>query len=201
MTHLPDSPDPNLDAAKKSCRAHAVAARAQAARLAGEEAGERLAALVDALALPAGVVVAGYWPMGDEIDPRPLMLEMAARGHPLALPVVIGRGQPLEFRAWAPGDELEPGLHGTVHPQALAAVLAPVAVLVPLLAFDRHGGRLGYGGGYYDRTLEILRARSHVFAIGVAFSAQEVTNVPRDGHDQGLDAVATEAGVLEMRRA
>jgi 5-formyltetrahydrofolate cyclo-ligase len=194
MTHA----DPATDAAKKALRARAVAARAAACREVGKAAAQALARLAPALPIPAGAVVAGYWPMGDEIDPRPLMARLAARGCSLALPVVTAPGQALDFRAWAPGEPLEAGRYGTRHPALSALPLVPTVLLVPLVAFDRSGGRLGYGGGYYDRTLERLRARSQVVAIGVAFAAQEVSLVPRDRHDQPLDLVLTEAGLSTM---
>lgn len=197
MTSHPSHPDP-VDAAKKALRARCVALRRQACVAGGDEAGAALAGFADGVGLPAGAVVAGYWPMGDEIDPRPLMAALAGQGHPLALPVVTARGQKLDFRAWRPGDLLEPGPHGTLHPEAAAPVLVPDVVLVPLLAFDSRFFRLGYGGGYYDRTLEHLRAGSHVKAIGLAFAAQRVDDVPRGAHDQPLDAILTEAGLLTM---
>lgn len=188
--------DPTIIQAKKAARAHAVAVRRDAFARLGEDAARRLALLAPALPVPAGAVVAGYWPMGDEMDPRPLMARLAARGCRLALPVVTARGMALTFRAWSPGDVLEPGPHGTCHPASAAQALLPAVVLVPLLAFDRGCFRLGYGGGYYDRTLESLRSRAQVTTIGVAFAAQCVADVPRDGHDQRLDMVATEDGLI-----
>lgn len=183
-------------AAKKLARAHQVMVRCAACAQAGEAAAQALAALAPRLDLVAGTVVAGYWPMGDEIDPRPLMNALAAQGCALALPVVTAPAMPLEFRAYTVGDALEPGPHGTVHPAAAAPPRLPRVLLVPLLAFDRGCFRLGYGGGYYDRTLEKLRKNAQVRAIGLAFAAQEVAAVPRDGHDQRLDAIATECGLI-----
>jgi 5-formyltetrahydrofolate cyclo-ligase len=188
--------DPDIPALKKAMRAHAVAVRAEAARQ-GEAAARTVAEL--APLLPPGAVVAGYWPMGDEIDPRPLLQALAAAGRRLALPVVTAPNQPLDFRAWAWGDELEPGRFGTTHPLAHAAPVEPDLLLVPLLAFDRQGFRLGYGGGFYDRTLDMLRRKRHVSAMGIAFAAQQVPAIPHDGRDQRLDGVATEAGLLETR--
>lgn len=189
---------PSADPAstKKLVRAHQVAVRRRAYAEGGEAAARALAALAPRLGLAAGTVVAGYWPMGDEIDPRPLMAALAAAGCRLALPVVAARGTPLTFRAWAEGDMLEGGPHGTVHPLVEAPALIPHTLLVPLLAFDLGCFRLGYGGGYYDRTLETLRKNAQVRAIGLAFAAQQVAAVPRDGHDQRLDAVATELGLI-----
>lgn len=188
------SPDPA--SVKKLVRAHQVAVRRRAYAEGGEAAAMALAGLAPALAPAPGAVIAGYWPMGDEIDPRPLMRALAARGCRLALPVVTAPGTALDFRAFAFGDALEPGPHGTAHPAMAQPALIPGVLLVPLLAFDRGCYRLGYGGGYYDRTLESLRKSAQVKAIGVAFAAQAVEAVPRDGHDQRLDAIATEHGLI-----
>lgn len=141
---------------------------------------------------PPGAVIGGFWPMGTEIDIRPLLLALHGRGHLLALPFTPPRGRPLEFRAWAPGDALAPGPMGTSHPAA-AERREPDWLLVPLLAFDRRGGRLGYGGGYYDRTLTLM---PRAFRLGVACSAQEVEEVPMEPHDIPLHAIATERGLL-----
>ncbi|RAU22189.1 5-formyltetrahydrofolate cyclo-ligase [Paramagnetospirillum kuznetsovii] len=195
---MTDSPKTTLDP-KTRLRAAATAKRAEAARLLGPAAAEALAAL--ALGIPAGAVVAGYWPLDTEIDPRPLMTSLAASGYELALPVVVGRDRPLAFRAWSPGDELEAGPHGTRHPPAGAAVLRPSVVLTPLLAFDAKGFRLGYGGGYYDRTLALLRSDGQVMAIGLAYSAQRVDAVPAEAWDQKLDKIATELGVIAVEQA
>lgn len=139
--------------------------------------------------------VGGYWPMGPEIDIRPALEIVAAAGCACALPAVVGRDRPLVFRAWAPGDGLEPGGFGTSVPPASRAAVAPDLLLVPLLAFDARGFRLGYGGGYYDRTIAALRAAGRpVRAVGIAFASQEVETVPVESFDQPLDAVATEDG-------
>jgi 5-formyltetrahydrofolate cyclo-ligase len=161
----------------------------------GSGAGPALAGLADALCLPPTCVVAGYWPLEGEMDSRPLMEALAARGHRLALPVVTKAGGALEFRPWAPGEALEPGPHGTLHPVARPP-LVPQALLVPLLAFDRRGFRLGYGGGYYDRTLGDLRRGDGIVTVGLAFAAQEVECVPTDAWDIPLDLIATELGVI-----
>ncbi len=142
--------------------------------------------------VPAGTIVAGFWPLPGEIDTRPLLLALAGRGHSVALPVTPAPGQALSFRRWRPGAALKPGRFGTFEPTGEGAV--PTVLLVPLLAFDRRGGRLGYGGGYYDRTLEALGA--NVMTIGCGFAAQEVDMVPTDTHDRFMNAVATEAGML-----
>jgi 5-formyltetrahydrofolate cyclo-ligase len=168
-------------------------ARAKRAGLASAEAPTRLAEAVLAhYSPPPGAIIAGYWPMGEEMDPRPLMLALASRGHPLALPVTPPRGQPLSFRAWAPGAALRAGPMGTSEP-AEGTALRPDILLVPLLAFDRAGRRLGYGGGYYDRTLATLPGAK---AIGIAYAGQEMPEVPSGPQDFRLPLIATEAGVI-----
>ncbi|CAA7615144.1 5-formyltetrahydrofolate cyclo-ligase [Magnetospirillum sp. UT-4] len=196
MTQPPEIRPTDIAAAKSLARARAVEVRRRAFVEAGPAAGLKLAAQAGALEVGHGRAVAGYWPMGDEIDPIPLMERLLGAGCRVALPVVTARGRPLDFRAWEPGQALEPGPHGTAHPPAAAQAVVPAVVLVPLLAFDRDGWRLGYGGGYYDRTLDLLRRNAQVRAIGVAFAAQRVAHVPRDGRDQRLDAVLTELGVV-----
>jgi 5-formyltetrahydrofolate cyclo-ligase len=140
---------------------------------------------------PAGAVVAGFWPLAGEIDVRPLLLALREMGHAIVLPITPPRGQPLTFGLWSPGDTLVPERFGTLRPTGPERV--PGFVLVPLLAFDRRGGRLGYGGGFYDRTLPLL---PHRVALGCAFAAQEVDEVPVGPYDIRLDAVATEAGII-----
>jgi 5-formyltetrahydrofolate cyclo-ligase len=160
---------------------------------AAEAVADRLAR---AFRLPPGSVVSGYWPLADEFDPRPAMARLAGLGHPLALPRVQGWGRPLAFHAWQPGDPLLAGPFQVMEPSADAPLATPGVLLVPLLAFDRTGRRLGYGAGYYDMVLRDLRAHSPApFAIGVAFAAQEVAEVPTGPRDQLLDAVVTEQSV------
>lgn len=139
-----------------------------------------------------GARVAGFWPMGPEIDLRPLLHALHARGHAICLPHTTPRGHPLTFRPWTPGAPMEHGRGGTRHP-ARAEEVAPDALLVPLLAFDRAGRRLGYGGGYYDRTLPLFPRAT---VIGCAFAAQEFPEVPAGPEDVRLPRVATERGVV-----
>lgn len=156
--------------------------------------GVRLAGhvLATGLARP-GAIVAGFWPLEGEIDVRPLLLALAGSGHVVALPATPPRGHTLGFHRWRPGARLIPGRFGTVRPASDPVV--PDLLLVPLLAFDRAGHRLGYGAGYYDRTLAALPGRR---AIGCAFAAQEIEAVPAEAHDRKLQAVATENGVILM---
>jgi 5-formyltetrahydrofolate cyclo-ligase len=137
-------------------------------------------------------IVSGFWPIKDEIDIRPLLIALSNRGCQLALPVVQGRGQPLLFRAWRPGDALEAGVFGTLQPSPRRELVEPEALIVPLLACDEEGWRLGYGGGFYDRTLKGLRARRTVTAVGVGFNAQLMPEVPHGADDQRLDWLLTD---------
>ena len=145
---------------------------------------------------PAGAVVSGFWPMGQEIDIRPLLLALHERGHPIVLPETPKRGNPLIFRLWHPGAVMVPERFGTSRPDG--EVRDPDFLLVPLLAFDRRGYRVGYGAGYYDRTLAGLIGR---FRLGVAYAAQELDAVPAGPYDERLDAVATERGVILCKDA
>ncbi len=142
-----------------------------------------------------GLIIAGYRAFRGEIDPQPLMEKLRARGAQLCLPVVEGEGKPLTFRAWTIGDELETNSWGIEEPSEQAAIVTPDIVLVPFLAFDMKGRRLGYGGGYYDRTLKALRANNpDLCVIGLGYAAQRVPKVPHDHNDQTLDWVLCEAG-------
>ncbi len=141
--------------------------------------------------------VAGYWPMRSEIDIVAAMVVLAGRGMALSLPVVIGKTLPLEFRRWSPqADRLEKGAFGTRHPGTSAMIVRPHVVLVPLLAFDRQGHRLGYGGGFYDRTLLQMRESGSVVAVGVGYAGQELEAVPNEAHDQSLDWIVTETEII-----
>jgi 5-formyltetrahydrofolate cyclo-ligase len=153
--------------------------------------GQAAEILADYLAGQAGKVLSGYMPMRTEIDPLPAM---AAHQGPVGVPVIIGKGLPLRFREWTPGCRMVEGTFRAMIPEE-GAWVDPQVLIVPLLAFDARGYRLGYGGGFYDRTLEGLRARGPVLAVGFAFAAQEVPEVPIEATDQRLDAVVTEKGV------
>lgn len=193
--------DPSLQQSKNAFRAAAFARRDALTAEERAAAREALAHHAPRFEIAPGAVVAGYAPLGSEIDPGPLMAALAARGARLALPVVTGRGVPLKFRAFRPGDALARGAHGIREPLPEAPLLHPSVVLVPLAAFDRAGHRIGYGAGYYDRTLEILRRAGPVTAIGLAFAVQEVPLVPAAAHDERLDLVLTERGIIDLRRS
>lgn len=179
-----------LAQAKAEARAAAFARRKLAHASAGAQAGY----LSEVLAGYRGVPLAGYMPMRTEIDPLPAMAEAAAHG-PVAVPIIIGKGQPLMFRAWTPDAPMVPGTFGALVPQD-GAWLIPQILIVPLVAFDVRGGRLGYGGGFYDRTLQGLRAAGPVMAIGFAFAAQQAGDLPLEPTDQPLDLIVTEQGVI-----
>jgi 5-formyltetrahydrofolate cyclo-ligase len=180
---------------KAEARRHALVARAgQDPAAAGQRLAESL--LQGAPLPPPGAVIAGFWPMGSEIDIRPLLQALAARGYPLALPVTPRRGNPLRFRAWAFGAPLAAGPIGTRQPPPEAPEVVPDLLLVPLLAFDRAGRRLGYGGGYYDRTLAALPGAAR---IGVGFAAQEMAEVPAGPEDVRLPLIATERELVRIQ--
>jgi len=198
-----DRADHPLVAAKRTLRAEARIVRDRAAAAqpgAGLDLRDRFLAAIE---LPAQAVIGGYWPIRSEIDVRPLLTVLAGRGLACALPRWGGADQspdqsPLAFHRWQPGAPLVAGRHGLLEPDPRWPPLTPSVLLVPLLAFDRAGYRLGYGAGCYDRTLPALRRLGPVLAVGVAFAAQEVAAVPRDRFDQRLDALVTEAGVLRF---
>jgi 5-formyltetrahydrofolate cyclo-ligase len=149
----------------------------------------------------AGVrVVAGYHPQGGEMDPLPLMRRFAAAGASLALPAATAPQARLTFRAWSEGDRLAPDVFGIPSPTAAQPEVRPDIIIAPVMAFDRRGGRLGQGAGCFDRTLAWARDGGSVFAIGLAFAGQEVEQVPVTPHDQGLDAILTETGYIEIRK-
>jgi 5-formyltetrahydrofolate cyclo-ligase len=146
--------------------------------------------------LAPGTVVSGFMPLKSEINPLPLMRTLAQQGASLALPAIAGRGQPLRMRAYAFGDRLVAGVWNIREPAPDAPEVFPDIVLVPLLAFDHSGHRVGYGAGYYDLTLNDLRARKPVLAVGIAFATQEILAVPHTEHDARLDLVLTEREVI-----
>ncbi len=162
-------------------------------------AAETIAARQFPLPIMPGMIVSGFSPLKSEINPLPLMRRLAAAGAQLALPVVAGRGKPLIMRAFAFGDALASGQWGIREPKADAAEVAPDILLVPLLAFDRRGHRIGYGAGYYDMTLARFRAMKRMTAVGVAYAAQEIDRVPVTERDARLDLVLTEREVIDLR--
>lgn len=183
---------------KAEFRAQAAIRRAEAARSAPDAAKRLIAHWPESLRPSC---LAGFHPIRDEIDPRLLLADLACAGSALCLPVTPprGSGEPLSFRGWRPGAPLVRSGFGVLEPGPEAPVVTPDVLLVPLLAFDRHGGRLGYGAGHYDRTLTALRARGPVTAIGVAYAAQEHDALPLEPHDAPLDGILTEMGYMRVR--
>ena len=176
------------------------AAKMIRARLAGDlpDAGVELVRHWPKLGVRHGCVSA-YLPITSEIDVRPLMEALKYAGHSLALPCIKRKAHPLEFRHYSLGDKLRKGGFGTREPMRDVPVVMPDIMLLPLLAFGRDGYRLGYGGGFYDRTLQKLRAEGRVMACGVAYSGQEVPMVPTDQYDERLDCVLTETGIKHFK--
>lgn len=189
--------DAGIENAKAAMRAKAHAMRdamwpdrrAEASRAA-------TAHFFEGVTLTSGQMVAAYWPIRDELDVKPVLTRLMDDGQPVCLPVVVGDGLPLELRLWQPGAALYPSGFGTLAPDELAPTVEPDMILMPLLGFDKHGTRLGYGGGYYDRTLTRLTKKPKL--VGFAFALQEFDHIPRDSHDVPLDAVVTENGVTRF---
>ena len=193
----------DLDARKAALRRESAALRAAAAK-ADPESAPRLAyhgaALKDAGLFGEGSIIAGYWPIRSEIDPVPLLAVLAAMGFKTALPATPRAGEPLVFHLWACGEPLIDGLYGTSEPPASAPQCRPDGLLVPLLAFDSQFFRLGYGGGFYDRSLASLRCdKPDIRAVGIAYRDQQVEDLPKGPHDARLDAVLTPDGLILAR--
>jgi 5-formyltetrahydrofolate cyclo-ligase len=159
---------------------------------------DAIAARVFPVPIKPGIVVSGFMPLKTEINPLPLMKTLADAGATLALPKIARRGQPLIMRAWPWGAPLDTGQWGIREPKADSPEVEPDILLVPLLAFDRSGQRIGYGAGYYDMTIGRLRSRKSITAVGIAFAMQEVPEVPATEHDARLDLVLTEREVIEI---
>ena len=194
----------SLEDEKQELRRIAKEKRASLARQGGNNAAENLAdnfsKVIKAGGQDISLTVAGYWPMADEIDVRPLMTRLFEAGRTVLLPVVVASEGPLVFRRWQPGMALEAGGFGTRHPGPEAPEIVPGILLVPLLAFDDRGYRLGWGGGFYDRTLSRLRATEDVTAVGIAYQGQKVESVPHSSNDEPLDRVVTDEEILEIAR-
>jgi 5-formyltetrahydrofolate cyclo-ligase len=184
---------------KSALRGEAVARRDAMPAKERQAAADAIAARPFPLPIAPGVIVSGFMPLKSEINPLQLMRKLAEQGAGLALPVVAGRSKPLVMRAWAWGESLNSGVWGIREPKPEAAEVEPDILLVPLLAFDRLGHRIGYGAGYYDRTIAHLRSRKPATAVGLAFAAQEVPTVPVTPRDAPLDLVLTEREVIDLR--
>ncbi len=163
------------------------------------KAAETIAARPFPLTITPDTIVSGFSALKSEINPVPLMRKLADQGARLALPVVAGRGKPLIMRAWSFGAPLVSGVWGIREPPPEAPEVAPDILLVPLLAFDRTGNRIGYGAGYYDMTIAALRAKKPVITVGIAYAAQEIDAVPVTPRDARLDLVLTEREAIDLR--
>jgi 5-formyltetrahydrofolate cyclo-ligase len=188
---MTENGDPEL--AKRELR-RVMKQRRAAARAENPQSGFALRDIfLRTIEVPARAVVAGYVAHDDELDPNPLLEELHRRGHALCLPVTAGKNNALIFRAYAPGDRLVRSASLPVmEPVTAAAIIEPDVVLVPLLAFDLCGHRVGFGGGYYDRTLTALRKQRKLLAIGIGFECQHTTEIPATSYDARLDKIVTE---------
>ena len=184
---------------KSAIRREAVARRDALPAAERAKAAETIAARPFPVAIAPGTIVSGFSALKSEINPVPLMRKLADLGAQLALPVVAGRGKPLIMRAWSFGAPLVSGVWGIREPPPEAPEVAPDILLVPLLAFDRTGRRIGYGAGYYDMTIAALRAKKPAVAVGIAYAAQEIDAVPVTPRDARLDLVLTERETIDLR--
>lgn len=188
----PMTPQPSLAQQKDQLRKEALSRRKAMPEVERIEKSLALGEHAADLPLPASAVVAGFWPIRDEIDPRPLMDQLRRAGHTLCLPVVT---EPhLIFRKLTPDAELVPAGFGTLAPDEQAETLRPDVLLMPLAGFDRTGNRIGYGKGHYDTAIAALEETGPLLCIGLAFGIQEVDLVPAEGHDKPLAGILTEAG-------
>ena len=189
----------SIDDRKIELRKTALAGRDALPATDRQVAAEAIAARPFPIPIKPGVIVSGFSPLKTEINPLPLMRRLAEAGAKLALPVVAGRGKPLIMRAYTFGQMLNQGVWGIREPKDDAPEVDPDILIVPLAAFDRRGNRIGYGAGYYDMTINRLRSRKPVVAIGIAYAAQEFPEVPVTARDERLDLVLTERDVIDLR--
>jgi 5-formyltetrahydrofolate cyclo-ligase len=195
---MPDLTDSEQQ--KASLRAAALVKRDALPAAERQTAAEAIAARGFPVEVTRGAIVSGFMPMKTEINPLPLLRKLADAGAQLALPAIAGRGKPLIMRAWTFGGPLKAGQWGIREPLPEATEVAPDMLIVPLAAFDRAGHRIGYGAGYYDMTINALRAKKNVIAVGIAFAAQEIPRVPATERDARLDLVLTEREVIDLRQ-
>lgn len=191
--------DSGVEEGKAALRIRARAARAaipDRTRAAAAKAAAEY--FFSGIALQPSDIVAGYWRIKDEMDCQPILVRLMDTLQPVCLPVVLGDGEPLSLRLWEPHAPLYEAGFGTLAPSEFAPAVEPDVIIMPLLGFDARGTRLGYGGGYYDRTLERLSKRPRL--IGLAFASQEIESIPREPHDVPLDAVVTEQGARSFAR-
>ena len=184
---------------KAQLRTAALALRDALPAAVRQAAAEAIAGRAFPVTIKPGMIVSGFSPMKTEINPLPLMRKLADTGAQLALPAIAGRGKPLIMRAWTFGDPFKAGQWGIREPLPGARQVDPDILIVPLACFDRAGHRIGYGAGYYDMTINALRAKKQVVAVGIAFAAQEIPQVPATERDARLDLVLTERETIDFR--
>jgi 5-formyltetrahydrofolate cyclo-ligase len=189
----------DIEDPKAALRRDVVARRDALPAVTRTASAETLATRPFPLPIAPGMIVSAFMPLKNELDPLPLLRKLADEGVRLVLPVVIGRGKPLVMREWAFGEPLVQGVWGIREPAPTAATADPDILLVPIVAFDRTGHRIGYGAGYFDMTITQLRARKQVVAVGLAFATQEVPAVPATPRDARLDLVLTEREIIDLR--
>ena len=189
----------NVQTQKAELRTATLARRDAMAGDERQRGADILAARAFPIPVPKGAIVSGFMPMRTEINPLPLMRRLASDGAQLALPVIQARGKPLLMRVWSFGAPLEARQWGIKEPLDDAPVVDPDILLVPLACFDRSGHRIGYGAGYFDKTIRALRAKKTVTAVGLAFAAQEIDRVPATDFDERLDLVLTEREIIDLR--
>lgn len=148
------------------------------------------------ISLPNHAVIAGYSPIKNECSPLPILEDLVRYQHVLALPAILGKGKPLVFRAWCPGDAMDVGEYGILEPRNDAPLVNPSVLAVPMVGFDVNGYRLGHGGGFYDRTIEMIRKHQSLLCIGIAYHFQQIERLPAEAHDCRMDYIVTDKEVL-----
>ncbi len=189
-----------ISSQKKALRKKLLSRRAALSQAQPQAAQEAARICLSLLTLDTDLVIAAYHPIGTELHTEFLLKSLWYKGIRCALPRVGDAAGPLTFHLYQQGDRLEDSAFGVAEPLASAAVMDPDVIIVPLLGFDKDGFRLGYGGGFYDRTLSGLRRRKRIVAIGYGFAGQEVAEIPREDHDEPLDAIVTDQGAFRLER-
>jgi len=192
---MPPPPEPHGEGWRKATRARLIAERLAMSSEARTAASAAIGAALEARLQPGSIALVGaYWPMRGEFNPLGYLRRVIDAGAAAALPCVVEPDAPLEFRPWTTKAHMESGVWDTLHPRDGPAV-TPLALLIPLVGFDEAGHRLGYGGGFYDRTLAALNPRP--LAVGLGFEAGRLGSIDPAAHDQRMDLIVTEAGVFE----
>ena len=188
----------DVAAQKIRLRAYSKSKRALLSASATSAAADLAENFMEALTIIGDGSIAGYWPIFSEFDVKPLLQKLSCAGITVSLPAVIPDQKTLVFQSWSKSMQLVKGPYGTLQPVGSSALITPDILMIPLLAFDSAGGRLGYGGGYYDRTLAKLRKEKEVTAVGIAYAGQEINEVPTCSSDQMLDWIVTEADIRKL---